>query len=56
MKSNIGQVSRLVAAEVASLREQCEKEKETAQRMKRDADTVLIALYHLRLCTILSSF
>uniref|UniRef100_A0A1B6LBC4 Uncharacterized protein n=1 Tax=Graphocephala atropunctata TaxID=36148 RepID=A0A1B6LBC4_9HEMI len=38
MRENLGQVSRLVAAEVSSLRHQCEREKETAQRMKEDAD------------------
>ncbi|KAG8244276.1 hypothetical protein J6590_027973 [Homalodisca vitripennis] len=38
MRENLGQVSRLVAAEVSSLREQCEREKMTAQRMKEDAD------------------
>ncbi|XP_054290161.1 shootin-1-like isoform X1 [Macrosteles quadrilineatus] len=38
MRDNLGQVSRLVAAEVTSLREQCEREKETAQRMRQDAD------------------
>lgn len=40
MRDNLGQVSRLVAAEVTSLRHQCEREKETAQRMKTDADNV----------------
>lgn len=38
MKENLSHVSRLVAAEVTSLREQYEREKETAQRMKSDAD------------------
>lgn len=40
MKENLSHVSRLVAAEVTSLREQYEREKETAQRMKSDADKV----------------
>lgn len=40
MKENLGQVKRMFATEVYSLREQCEREKEVAQRMKSDADKV----------------
>lgn len=52
MKENLSHVSRLVAAEVTSLREQYEREKETAQRMKSDADKVrtLYLLHIAALC------
>ncbi|PNF18712.1 hypothetical protein B7P43_G05008 [Cryptotermes secundus] len=38
MKDNLGRVSRLVATEMTALREQCQHEKEEAQRMKLEAD------------------
>lgn len=38
MKDNLGRVSRLVATEMTALREQCQLEKEEAQRMKFEAD------------------
>jgi len=38
MKNNLDRVSRLVATEVTALREQCQQEKEEAQRMKFEAD------------------
>lgn len=51
MRDNLGQVSRLVAAEVTSLRHQCEREKETAQRMKTDADNVSLFKQWYKQCT-----
>nr|CAD7442049.1 unnamed protein product [Timema bartmani] len=38
MKQNLSRVSRLVAVEMSSLREQCQQEKDTALRMKTQAD------------------
>lgn len=38
MKNNLDRVSRLVATEMTALREQCQQEKEEAQRMKFEAD------------------
>lgn len=38
MKKNLDRVSRLVATEMTALREQCQQEKEEAQRMKFEAD------------------
>lgn len=38
MKQNMGHVSKLVAVEMASLREQCEQEREVALRMKSEAN------------------
>lgn len=41
MKDNLGRVSRLVATEMTALREQCQHEKDEAQRMKLEADEVM---------------
>jgi chromosome segregation ATPase len=38
MRNNLDRVSRLVATEMTALREQCQQEKEEAQRMKFEAD------------------
>ncbi|XP_067006993.2 shootin-1 [Anabrus simplex] len=38
MKQNMGHVSKLVVAEMTSLREKCEQEREVALRMKNEAD------------------
>jgi nitrite reductase/ring-hydroxylating ferredoxin subunit len=48
MKDNLGRVSRLVATEMTALREQCQHEKEEAQRRKFEADEVMCGCRDLK--------
>jgi cytochrome c-type biogenesis protein CcmH/NrfG len=48
MKDNLGRVSRLVATEMTALREQCQHEKEEAQRMKLEADEVMYGCHGIK--------
>lgn len=48
MKDNLGRVSRLVATEMTALREQCQHEKDEAQRMKLEADEVMYGCHSIK--------